>query len=1047
SRDFIRFDGTGLASYAPGFDPPDFPERGYRTVLVESGLPLLAFFQKVPDPGEEVFTLVFTASGDFELVQEIAVPAGSSVIHASFDQSGDYQFLFHIPGSDTFSAFTWDGSALNPAGNFSLGMGVDHLYPVVNTSTTGLLAVVDGGNEAIFYTFDGFQPPAPEQTMGPPTGHFFDTAIAREDGSLVLFSGQPGKASSSVAELYLHDGSEFVHKGDTGLPNADLYGQGSNILLFSEKPFIVENAALTGRMSAGVWTTAVVLGGSDVEAEVEAFGGTATGLQNPATVFVGPKPPASTEALPNQVGGDISLHDRSPALGSLPGTVRAEPQGGVFQESVSVTLFPSDPTMLVSYRVLPDGEWMSGTGPVGPRYESFALQYFGQMPDGRRTPMQTADYSVTVSPSDLDSDSDGVPDFVEIDAGLDPVNSGDDSDGDGYGDKIELLAGADPNDPLSVPPSREIDSDGDGFSDLEETIAGTDPNDPLDKPNGSAVLNFQNVFDLVAVPWSHDGSGSGNPFVASLDAGAEMPGGDPLATNVRLHNPSGSLIGFDRTALQGKGPTVPHAYLDGVDVANPERFLVVSTERDFNIDVAHPDPRRGRQVAGLVNIPALSLDPIPHAYGSAGGNLPDEAAAWIAAARAHLLSTPRPEVLREFDLLDTLTLLLVELRVEEILRSRGIIGPDPVTFTGFRSGEVAVALDDAPGDGSRSLAVPGKVLESLRHKTNGSDTGYLLRHIFEVTDTAVESGTDPAVLALREVATAIYRISADQANDNPGTLVPPLDALRKFIRTGSLEHTGYMDDPAVAPLDPATLSSAATGTAYLLGLETRRPVEYRQLEVISGGISGSCTVLQDTATQESVSLIDFNGNRFAMPDAFRLPESSIVWVEGYADVDSDCSADTVLEVIPPLQLIFLPVSNSADANADLIPDDLEDLYGVSLYPFADTDGDGYSDLQEILDGTNPTDPAAFSGNPPMDLTPPEVTTDFSSPTTITFAFEFPDEYAEAVTFNLFSTPSLNVSPTPTGFSAQNVGGDQMQLTINKPANYPVFYLFQMVLGD
>jgi hypothetical protein len=1043
-RDFLRFNGSEMESYFPGFAPPAYPERDYRTVWVETGLALLAYFQQEAAPGLDLFTLVYTVDGDFKLVQELPVPAGSEVIHASFDQSTGFQFLFHVPGSSQFSGYTWDGSELVAVGTFNLGRPADRLYPVSSTFASGLFALFDGGAEVVFYSFDGFQPPAKEQTIEPPAGYLAGAAIAREDGSLRLFSSQPGNPAAGIAELYQHDGSAFVFLADTGIPDAGQLA-GSNILLFSEKPFIVENAPLTGRLGAGVWTVAVGLGATDVEAKTEAFGGSATGLHNAANVLVGPKPPGSTDALPNQVDRDISLHDRAPAYGAMPGVVRAQPQPGVFQESVSVSFIPTDPAMDVFYRILPDGTWMAGTGPVGPLFQSTSLQYFGRTGDGRRTPIQEATYAIDIPVSELDSDSDGVPDYVEIEAGLDPVNSGDDADGDGYSDLIELLAGSDPGDPLSLPPARETDSDGDGFSDLEEAIAGTDPGDPLDMPAGAGVLNFQNVFDLIAVPWSHDGSGAANPYVASLDEGAEVPGGDPLATNVRLHTPSGALARFDRTALQGKGPTAPHAWLEAVAIASPESVLVVSTERDFNIDIADPDPRRGRQIAALVPMPATTLDPVPYAYGGAGGSLAAEAAAWINSARTHLLSTPRPEVLREFDLFDTLTLLLVELRTEEILRDRGIIGADPITFTGFRGGEVALPLADAPGDGSRSLAIPGAVLSSLRHKFSGSDTGYLLSHIFEVIDTAVASDTAPEVLALRSVAAEIHRISAAEANASPGTLAPPLDALRTFIRTGSLVHTGYLEDPAVAPLDPPTLASAATGAAYLLALEARRPIEYRQLEWVSGGASSACTVLQDTSTLESVSLINVNGNPFALPDAFSLPVGSRVWVEGYADVVSDCSADLTLEVIPPLQLVFLPVAGSADANGDLIPDDLEDLYGTALDPFADSDGDGYSDLQEILDGANPTDSGDLPGGPVVDLSPPVVTIDASAPTTITFTFQFPGDYAGAISFNLFTAPDLTTAPVATGFSAQHTGGDQMQLTINKPASYPVFYQFQMVL--
>ncbi|MCP3871193.1 MAG: hypothetical protein GY703_24445, partial [Gammaproteobacteria bacterium] len=74
-----------------------------------------------------------------------------------------------------------------------------------------------------------------------------------------------------------------------------------------------------------------------------------------------------------------------------------------------------------------------------------------------------------------DSNTDGMPDVVEVALGLNSldVNSLHDSDGDGVGDFDEALRGADANDPQSLP----TDTDGDGWSDFDEVARGTNPND------------------------------------------------------------------------------------------------------------------------------------------------------------------------------------------------------------------------------------------------------------------------------------------------------------------------------------------------------------------------------------------------------------------------------------------------------------------------------------------------------------------------------------------------------------------------------------------
>ena len=75
------------------------------------------------------------------------------------------------------------------------------------------------------------------------------------------------------------------------------------------------------------------------------------------------------------------------------------------------------------------------------------------------------------SPSNNDSDSDGLTDEYEVSIGTDPYDS--DSDDDGLDDGREIELGTDPT---------NFDSDGDGFGDGSEVTAGTDPTDPFSNP-------------------------------------------------------------------------------------------------------------------------------------------------------------------------------------------------------------------------------------------------------------------------------------------------------------------------------------------------------------------------------------------------------------------------------------------------------------------------------------------------------------------------------------------------------------------------------------
>jgi hypothetical protein len=1041
-RDYLVRDGIGMISYGPGYPAPAYAERDYRRVQLEPGLSMLGFFEENNPPGLDTFNLIFTEDGSFDIIQQIKVPSGAQLMQASFDGSGRFHFVFHQPGSSEIDVYFWEGSNLAPIGAFSLDAPASRLFPFISESGSGFFALSPEGTTATFYAFNGVDSPSQVTSFSANDGQPIALPLIRRTGDFYVLTESATGGIQSV-EQFSYDESSFTYETDSAIPPVNQIAGGSNVLLFSSTPFIDPDAPLTGKLGSGVWTSAVVVG-AQVDATVESFGGPLAGLQNPVVQTIGTTPTGTTDALPNQVEDDISLYDRAAPIGVLPGTVLAEPDPGTYDESITMQFIASS-GLTVYHRVLPSGSWVAGSATAGPFLESFSVQFFGEDVKGQRTPIQTNAYTISIPIGLLDSDEDGIPDFVEKERNLDPVNSGDDGDLDGAGDLIEILAGSNAGLASSIPPSRENDQDGDMASDLAEAIAQTDPGNPASVPEESMLFQLQNVFDLLAVPISHDGTSAVFPFVTSISETLETPDSGPLATTVRLYDAAASLLGYDRTRFHNVGGVAePSALFEGIPVGVPELPLILSTERNFPIDFAIPDPDIGRQIVGLFEPPEVTLPPVPYVYGT-GGMVPAvEANLWIEAAREFYLSQTRPLFTTEFDLYDTLILLLVELKLEEILTSRGLLSGDAFTLTSFRPNEAAVPLSEAPGDGSKDVFASLSDLENLRFK-DGLHPGYRLPEIIETIRTPVEAAALPAVIACRDVVEAIYATSAASANDNPGAFVAPIDAVRQFLRTGNLDNTGYLSEPEVAPLDTATLATAYSAVATLLALDSSRPVAFKQVRVTLGSESATCTVLEETGTSDSVSLVNFKGDPYPLPDAFTLPVGTELIVEGYSDVTSPCGADHVLEVIPPIQLVSLPVMSSGDANDNLIADDLEDLYPDTLSPFEDSDMDGFTDLQEALEGTNPFDSSDFPPGSPVSLLPPVIDVGEFSTTTFDFTFTYPAAFANDIGFRLFSGTSLNSIATDEVVEAVHLGSGNFQLIINRPFTYPVFYRFKLFL--
>jgi gliding motility-associated-like protein len=167
--------------------------------------------------------------------------------------------------------------------------------------------------------------------------------------------------------------------------------------------------------------------------------------------------------------------------------------------------------------------------------------------------------SVTLIDCNIDTDGDGLTDFVEVtDTGTDPNNP--DTDGDGYGDGDEVNFGSDPLNPCDPNPSNVVcDQDGDGLTNGEEATAGTNPTNP--DTDGDGVLDGEEINGVDDPSTTYVATGTSDPLDPC----------DPISTSASCDTDGDGLNNGDE-ATNGTDPTNPDTdgdgYNDGYEVTS-----------------------------------------------------------------------------------------------------------------------------------------------------------------------------------------------------------------------------------------------------------------------------------------------------------------------------------------------------------------------------------------------------------------------------------------------------------------------------------------------
>ena len=872
---------SGTATLRTESVNPSPPRRVLRVKASSNGPDYLLAFQPNASPDTEDILLSDPQAIEAPPADSLfGLPLGSDLIHGPFRGGPNHQFLFFVPGSPLLRLVnTLPGSLLQNPVTQDLGAPIESLHHAHDGTALGFFVIFDGGQTGTFFTLESSGTAVPGQSLAAPAGQRLTGLIAPVPGHLTTLAGAASGGPSTHASHYAHDGSSWQLRGTQSLAPVGSSVALRNVFLFQGEPLANPDAALTQTLRIPDWTSALSLslGSVTVTRETAAT----TGLTNPLPVTTPGIATATTHGLANQFLPQVAVGGVTSALGPTAPQVSIAPPPGEYTRHFRVELDCPDITADIHYRIGTSGPWtiagrsrpaIISTPDLG--LTAFTIEYFGEK-NGVRSPIQSAAYRYAGPAGSIDSDHDGVPDFVERHLGLDPLSGADD--------------------------------DQDGFSDLRELLAGTDPASTSSFPGSLPTLNQQNVFNLALRPLSFHSTAT---TTANRPCYAESTDPeDPPATGVRVHDLSARLLQSTVTRDNPEDAlTGPTAFLPGLPATDRDLFLIASTDATFAV---RPDPTvliadptikaeddLGIELLALVPVPHLSLAPVPWLH--QGSDTPAvSASSWISTAQAHYAAQTRHQIEKNFTWRDTLQLLLTERLLALLLAQRDVtFDPNTFSLTPFRD---------------RQPAPPFAVetLLALQDGTAPGSSAHLLHDLFESVATAFDAPS-PALSHLATLTRELYLTAGTLTAESPGLYPSPVDTLRAFLRGQPLPGTATEGYAAQISLSPEQLSAAATSPTELLAALTARPIATFHARVTATTFDQPVPVLRQVGSNTALRLYTANASPFAFPPGLQLPIGAELLITAYNDrTTAPFAPDTDVEVISAT-LVRFPTPTEVD---------------------------------------------------------------------------------------------------------------------------------------
>lgn len=1021
------------------------------------------------------------------------------VLHYGRNQSAVHSYPLSIPASGTPVTI---GDYL--IRNFPTSISSVAVVPGQSDDPDRLLIVFTGGMErAALFSYDGVNFPTKIAGFSAPVGGDFTTGVGMPNGEFLLLESEGLSGLTSSVARYDHKGN-FLSR--TAVPESSPLAGRGNVMFYSGIPLAEPTARIVAVTNAGDWSSGVPSAGplgDPLTVTAEFFQNPQSGLGGAAPTEVGAPPPGSPAALGNQFGDDISTFNFGGVTASVKDTVSIDPPAGNYQSAIELEFTSAENLRLaglgqpeafdILYRIDSgsQSEWRV-YNPDSPVFLSHnaTVRFLSRAKTGsEKSATATAMYSFSES-GNLDSDGDGVPDFVEIGLGLDP------------------LAG--------------VDSDGDGYSDLEELLAGTDPNDPDSNPG--RLSNGQRASGL-----------AGGAFPLQVTVTTRFAnGGNPINTRPV------SGVSLDARSLEGGSLGVASTVADEVNttatfpslapVAGEPYFAVLSP---VNFTLAtNPESEGGRELAALVEVPEVEID-LPNVTYTGWGNIENAAAQWIDALRA--LNTPSSgsyQIGSSGPISPTATAAQVKSALDAIGGGAGLFNSGPATVTGafplYRvsmpapvgasSDAASVSNTLSPASDVRLIPLQTATAEEpvveffiyiTRKPTlvpadlNPRETLLLL--LVEHKLAQATGITQPTLLPSRfqdagripitnstlnllanglrldseaqPVTTTPYRFEAIVSSMRDLLFAPELseEIAALLAITNMIYESSSEAEPPEVP-DAATIEQFLAGTlpedeipaSQPTPIDTLRqflaqgtlPSTYPQpdallidaaqngveklldtpvartavlLTVVVGYDGGLLPDSEENLMMPgSIILYNADGSPYSFRAGFPLSLGTRLLVHGYNDLPGNGEWQTHLEV-KEVSLLELPRFLGADNDNNLLVDQWEQIFfgSTGQNPYA-TGAGGKSLVQLYLDGS---DPEIGSNNPVADLFPRLVQLEPTDPSGYILRWKFPPAYSDFFRFESETTSNLTQwSDSFVSWEDVVRSGEDHALLLGEPSN-------------